>query len=337
VTVNRHVPALRAHGGFDIVALVDPDGERAHAAAKRLGVDLAIEGDSADALNTGAGIEAILAGVPPPAHYAVARSALDAGLHALVEKPFTMRVDEAEELIAVADDHQRALAVMQNFALARSTRKVQGWIAEGRLGPVRAVWAIQLSSPARRLPTWYDDLPFGLFYDESPNLIALARLFAGTPLEPRSVQVRGGTRGGVTPAQVDVALDGDGVSATLLMNFESPVSEWQVVVVGERAVAAVDLFRDVAIFTPGDNAHMARDIMRTSAAVTQSHWAGVVRSGLRRLTGRLHYGVDGVVARFHSAIANGEPLGPIDARHALETTRLQHWVLAEAGCGSASV
>ena len=157
--------------------------------------------------------------------------------------------------------------------------------------------------PARRLPAWYDELPHGLFYDESPNLIALARLFAGGgETVPLSARVQPGRDGGRTPAQVEAALTAGDVALTLLMHFEAPVSEWHVVVVGDRALAIVDLFRDVAVFTPGDRRHLALDTLRTSAATTVGHWAGVTRSGVQRVRGRLRYGTDEVVAQFHAAV-----------------------------------
>ena len=255
----------------------------------------------------------------------------------LVEKPFTLTVAEGDELIELARERAVPLAVMQNFCLAPSTRRVQRWIASGRLGAVRAVWAVQLSSPARRLPAWYDELPHGLFYDESPNLIALARLFAGgrEPV-PLSARVQPGRHGGRTPAQVEAALTAGDVALTLLMHFEAPVSEWHVVVVGDRALAIVDLFRDVAVFAPGDRRHLALDTLRTSAATTAGHWAGVARSGVQRVRGRLRYGTDEVVAQFHAAVTGGAPLGPIGADDALATTRLQHWIMERGACGSSS-
>jgi predicted dehydrogenase len=43
--------------------------------------------------------------VPTHLHYAVAKSALESGVHTLVEKPICNTVDEAEELVSIADEH----------------------------------------------------------------------------------------------------------------------------------------------------------------------------------------------------------------------------------------
>ena len=47
-------------------------------------------------------VEAAVIAVPTPSHFAVARGLLNAGVHCLVEKPFTSTVEEADELIALA-------------------------------------------------------------------------------------------------------------------------------------------------------------------------------------------------------------------------------------------
>lgn len=49
--------------------------------------------------------------VPPAKHFALARDCLEAGVHTLVEKPLTERVDEAETLIRIADEKGLILQV----------------------------------------------------------------------------------------------------------------------------------------------------------------------------------------------------------------------------------
>ena len=162
----------------------------------------------------------------------------------LTEKPFTMTVEEGEELVALAREQGRVLAVVHNFQFARSVLRLRRWMEQGRIGQLRAVWAIQLSNPARRLPTWFDELPFGLFYDESPHLIYMTRALAGGDLEPVSVTVHPSTRGlENTLAQIDAQMRSGEVPVSIQMNFEAPVSEWHVAAIGDRGIGTVDLFR----------------------------------------------------------------------------------------------
>ena len=47
-------------------------------------------------------VEAVSIAVPTALHYNVAKDCLEAGVHVLVEKPFTVTIDEAEELFRIA-------------------------------------------------------------------------------------------------------------------------------------------------------------------------------------------------------------------------------------------
>lgn len=51
---------------------------------------------------------------PNQSHFPLAKQALEAGKHVVVDKPFTVTVEEADELIAIAEREQRLLTVFQN-------------------------------------------------------------------------------------------------------------------------------------------------------------------------------------------------------------------------------
>lgn len=333
VTTHRHVPAMRRHGGFEVVAIVDRHGDRAREAAARLGLPRGVQAESVDELEFE--VDAVTCGTAPFAHHAIVRGALEAGKHVITEKPFTMTLEEGEELAALARERERTLAVVHNFQFARAAAQVRDWMAAGKVGELRAIWAVQLSNPRRRLPDWFDELPLGLFYDESPHLIYLARAFAGAELEAVSATVHPSTLGlANTPAQVDAQMRADGRPVVFQINFEAPVSEWQVLLLGDEGMAALDVFRDVAVLVPNDRGHLSLDVLRTSLASTWHHWLGYLRSGPGHLRGRLLYGNDEVFARFHRAIGDGRPPQGISVEDALSVLRVQHWIV-DAGAVAA--
>jgi scyllo-inositol 2-dehydrogenase (NADP+) len=336
VTLTRHVPAMRAHGGFDIVAVVDRREERAAEAAKLLGLPRHAVAAAVDELPFEDEIDAVTCGTSPFAHHRVVRSALDAGKHAITDKPFTMTVAEGEELVGMAAERNLALCVVHNFQFARSVRQLRRWQDRGLLGDVRGVWGFQLSNPARQLPQWYDELPLGLFYDESPHLIYLVRALAGE-LELLSATVHPSNRGLVnTPAQIDAQFRAGRIPVTLAMNFEAPVSEWQVAVIGERSLAVVDLFRDIAIRLPNDGGHRSLEVLRTTLAAGSQHLLGYFRSGPKHLAGRrLLYGNEEVFGRFHAAATNGASADGIGPDDALAVLRIQHEIAGLANDGGA--
>jgi scyllo-inositol 2-dehydrogenase (NADP+) len=331
VTTHRHIPTMRRHGGFEVAAIVDRRPERAKEAAERLGIPRHAGAESVEELDFQEEIDAVTCGTAPFAHHRVVGGALRAGKHVLTEKPFTMTLEEGEELVALARERERTLAVVHNFQFARSVLRLRRWMQEGKIGRLRAVWALQLSNPARRLPTWFDELPFGLFYDESPHLIYMARALAGGDLDPVSVTVHPSTRGLVnTPAQIDAQMRSGEVPVSIQMNFEAPVSEWHVAAIGDRGIGTVDLFRDIAVYTPNDGDHGALEVLRSSASSSWHHWRGYAGSGLKHLRGTLRYGNDEVFRRFHQAVLTRTVPPAIDGTDALAVLKIQHWIL-EAG------
>lgn len=56
-------------------------------------------------------VDAVSVVVPTSLHHAVARDFLNAGIHVLIEKPITVTVDEADDLIAIARDGSLVLQV----------------------------------------------------------------------------------------------------------------------------------------------------------------------------------------------------------------------------------
>ncbi len=59
-------------------------------------------------------VELVIVNTPNYTHYEYAKKALEAGKHVVVEKPFTIRVEEANELIALAKKQNKKLSVFQN-------------------------------------------------------------------------------------------------------------------------------------------------------------------------------------------------------------------------------
>jgi scyllo-inositol 2-dehydrogenase (NADP+) len=59
-------------------------------------------------------VELVIVNTPNYTHYEYAKKALGAGKHVVVEKPFTITTDEGNELIALAENQNKKIAVYQN-------------------------------------------------------------------------------------------------------------------------------------------------------------------------------------------------------------------------------
>lgn len=74
-----------------------------------------------------------------PAHVPVARAALAAGKHVLVEKPFAPSMAEARGLVDLADERGLVLMVSQNYRFFPAVRAVVELMRSGELGPLHQV------------------------------------------------------------------------------------------------------------------------------------------------------------------------------------------------------
>jgi predicted dehydrogenase len=334
VGLHRHLPAMAGHGGFDVVGLIDRHAGTAEREAAKRGIRRHACCDSLAGVPWIDEIDAIVVATPPFAHYDIIKSALERGKHVLTEKPFAMTIAQGEELVALAKAQRRTLAIVHNFQFARSTQRLEREIRDGTIGNVRGVVARQYGNPGRRLPRWYEELPLGLYYDESPHLLYLLRRLSPGPLRLLSCDVFPSTTGKVTPAiiqaQYESGTGANRIPVTLSLHFESPISEWHVTVLGDKALGDVDVFRDVYVRLPNDGEHDTMSVLRTSLSATWGHWAQHFSRGPLHLAGKLLYGNDTVFGRFHAEAVNGAALADVSGEDALAILRMQHEILQTA-------
>jgi predicted dehydrogenase len=102
----------------NLVAVVDTDEARARVIADEFGAEPV--SDLRDIIGR---VDAVSVAVPTPAHYEIARAAVEAGLHVLVEKPITDTVETANALTELAEARGVVLQVghIERFSAAYRT------------------------------------------------------------------------------------------------------------------------------------------------------------------------------------------------------------------------
>ena len=98
-----------AEFGVELVGVVDAHAETAQRVAKELGV--AAFSDYRELLGAQPAVDLVSVASTTETHHAVARDCLAAGVHVLAEKPITVTVAQADELIALADANKLILQV----------------------------------------------------------------------------------------------------------------------------------------------------------------------------------------------------------------------------------
>ena len=83
--------------------------------------------------------EAVLNTTALPAHVATTRTALEAGLHVLLEKPFAPTLGPAHELVDIAARSNLVLSISQNYRYFPAPRAIAQIVKEARLGRLHEI------------------------------------------------------------------------------------------------------------------------------------------------------------------------------------------------------
>jgi predicted dehydrogenase len=107
-SANHHVPSLAAYDDAELVALCDPQRSRAQQLADQHGVPTVVtDVEELLALRP----DGVVVATPHTTHHDLVASALDSGVHVLVEKPMTTSAADAADLVRRAERAGLHLAV----------------------------------------------------------------------------------------------------------------------------------------------------------------------------------------------------------------------------------
>jgi predicted dehydrogenase len=128
----NHVRNFSALPDAEVVAVADLRAERlARIKAQAPGVRTF---EDAGEMLEAAAPDAVVVSTPTTTHYAVVRQALEAGKHVLSEKPLCSTVEQADEVVRLADEHGLRLMVGHVFLFNRGILKLKEMIDAGEFG-----------------------------------------------------------------------------------------------------------------------------------------------------------------------------------------------------------
>ncbi len=125
--------------------------------------------EEGEALINNPEIDAVVVAVPVSLHYPLAKKALEAGKHVLVEKPLTTSVEEAEELIEIAHDKDLTLMVDHTFLYTGAVQKMHDLIQKGEIGNIEYFDSIRIN-----LGLFQSDI--NVIWDLAPHDLSILQL-----------------------------------------------------------------------------------------------------------------------------------------------------------------
>jgi predicted dehydrogenase len=180
-----------------------------------------------------AGVEAVVICTPARTHFALAKQAIEAGKHVLVEKPITTNSAEASELVGLAEDAGVQLMVGHTFVYTPAVRKIREIVASGELGEIRYATSTRVNlGPVRH--------DVGALWDLAPHDFSIL----AHVLDERPTTVSGRARSFLQPGLDDVAFlnleFGSGAVAQLNVSWLDAKKIRQMVFVGSKKMLIYD-------------------------------------------------------------------------------------------------
>jgi predicted dehydrogenase len=124
------------------LVVVDTIDRMAEAYDEYPGIQLAVSLEEALADDD---VEAVLVATPATTHAELARQALEAGRHVLVEKPLASTTSEAVELARLADRRGLTLCVGHTFLFSPRVQRIAAHLATGDAGRIHYVTSSRLN------------------------------------------------------------------------------------------------------------------------------------------------------------------------------------------------
>ena len=126
------IERLRGQGRVEVVAVYDADPAKRLAAAERLGLSPDLPSDTAVCAHPDVDLVLVLTSMTE--HGRLARAALEAGKHVLVEKPVATTLEEAAEVLEVAASAPGHLLCAPHILLSPTYRAMHAHVRDGAIG-----------------------------------------------------------------------------------------------------------------------------------------------------------------------------------------------------------
>ena len=308
---------------LELVALCERDPKRTERFAARFpGVPTT---DDYSALLVDPRVDAVSIATPPRTHHALAKQALEAGRHVLVEKPLATRAAEADELVELADASELVLMPGHTFLYSPAVNKIRQLIDTGELGDIYFVTSSRMNLGLYQ--------PDGVVNDLAPHDLSILLYW----LDQRVITVTASGRSIFQPHVAETAFLAltfeSGTTANIQVSWLAPSKVRSMVVVGsncmvqyddtasDEAIRVYDRGLDVDVQSPLDfGAH--RLTMRSGDMIVPrlepveplgqelSDFAQAIRTGRRpRSHARLGLDVVRILEAAHASLAaDGEPV-----------------------------
>lgn len=174
-------------------------------------------------------ISGVIIAAPAETHYELTRQSLIAGKNVLVEKPISLNVKEAEDLVTVADEKSLKLMVGHVLLYHPAVLKIKEEIDSGRIGDLQYIYSNRLNLGAIRSEE-------NILWSFAPHDISVIQYLVDE--EPSSVNANGATfvQNNIEDTTLTYLEYPGGVKAHIFVSWLHPFKEQRLVVIGNKGM-----------------------------------------------------------------------------------------------------
>jgi predicted dehydrogenase len=268
---------------------------------------------------------------PPPSHFRLAMDALDAGSHAIVEKPITLRYEDLASLQTRASEKGRVLLEDYNYLFNKPVRRIVDLIDTGDFGDVTHVEVLMCLNILGKGSVFADpnsphpllSMPGGAIADFLSHLASLSRLFAGPHNSVRTVWSKRQANSPLPSDEFRALINAERATVSLGFTARSQPDVFLLRVYGTKMRAETNLFEPTLTIDRlrGGPKPLMPLINGLTGALDATR--GAVGGLFRKLSGGpgAYEGLWELLGRTYRAFADGEP-APLSPAFVRDVNRL---------------
>ncbi len=193
--------------------------------------DLIIHESLDDALNQD--YDGFTVATPSETHYEIAKKIIKKGKHLLVEKPLSLKLSEAKELVRLAKDAKVNLMVGHLLLFHPAIRKIKEVLDSGKIGKLQYIYSNRLNLGTVRTEE-------NILWSFAPHDISIFGYLTNS--QPDEVISRGGayTQSHLHDTTMTILKYPENVVGHIFVSWLHPYKEQKLIVVGSKAMAVFD-------------------------------------------------------------------------------------------------
>tara|TARA_Y200000002_G_scaffold381211_1_gene394599 strand:+ start:1017 stop:1988 length:972 start_codon:yes stop_codon:yes gene_type:complete len=184
-----------------------------------------------DALNED--YDGFIIATPAKTHFNIAKTIISAGKHILIEKPMTLSIEEAKELVTLAEKNKINAMVGHVLLFHPAVKKIKALIDDGEIGDLQYLYSNRLNLGKVRTEE-------NVFWSLAPHDIAIFQYLTGS--NPIKINANGSTflQKGIPDSTMTQFEYKNGVKGHIFVSWLHPFKEHRLVVIGSEAMISFE-------------------------------------------------------------------------------------------------